>query len=125
MIFTYKKWDDFCKKLNERGRRSIPACEVFGNDISYLVLKHDVETDVHRAYELAKIEKRYNHRGTYYVQSYLLNDSENVKVLNEMQNMGHEISYHYDVMDSNKGDIENAIAEFEKNKNLFEKRKKI
>lgn len=38
-----------------------------------------------------------------------------------MQKMGHEISYHYDVMDSCKGDLDAAMAEFEKNRSLFAK----
>lgn len=37
-----------------------------------------------------------------------------------MQEMGHEISYHYDVMDSCKGNIESAMKEFERNKTVFE-----
>jgi len=80
-----------------------------------------VETDVKKAFEIAKIENKYGHRGSYYVQAYLLEDSANVELLKEMQNMGHEISYHYDVMDSCKGNIEKAIVEFDKNKQIFEK----
>jgi len=34
--------------------------------------------------------------------------------------MGHEISYHYDVLDSSHGDMEKAIDEFENNKQRFE-----
>ena len=34
--------------------------------------------------------------------------------------MGHEISYHYDVMDSCKGDIKAAVEEFDRNKQVFE-----
>lgn len=34
--------------------------------------------------------------------------------------MGHEISYHYDVMDSCKGNLDLAIKEFECNKQRFE-----
>jgi len=120
MIFVYKKWDDFCRKLEEKGFHSIPAFEV-SPDCNYVILKHDVETDVKKAFEIAKIENKYGHRGSYYVQAYLLEDSANVELLKEMQNMGHEISYHYDVMDSCKGNIEKAIVEFDKNKQIFEK----
>lgn len=121
MIFTYKKWDVFCKKLSDFGISSIPAREVSGIVKNYLTLKHDVETNVKKAFIIAEIEHRYGHRGSYYVQAYLLNDSENIKILKKMQQMGHEISYHYDVMDSNKGNIDCAIKEFEKNKQKFEK----
>ena len=120
MIFVYKKWDSFCKRLAEKGIKSIPAREVDGSITNYLVLKHDVETDVGKAFSMAKIESKYGHRGSYYVQAYLVNDDKNVALLKEMQAMGHEISYHYDVMDSCKGDLEKAIAEFEGNVKIFE-----
>ena len=120
MIFSYKKWDEFCRRLSENGTRSIPACDAYGSDMRFLVLKHDVETDVSHAYAIAKIEHKHGHRGSYYVQAYLLNDSKNISMLREMQGMGHEISYHYDVMDSSHGDLDKAIVEFDSNKKLFE-----
>ncbi|MBO4572320.1 MAG: hypothetical protein J5762_00930 [Clostridia bacterium] len=120
MIFVYRKWNDFCKKLKERSILSIPAKEVTKDLDSYLVLKHDVETNVKKALKMAKIEHKYGHRGSYYVQAYLMNDDGNIEMLKEMQSMGHEISYHYDVMDSSKGDIEKAKLEFQKNKKIFE-----
>ena len=120
MIFVYKKWDDFCKKLQENGIHSIPAKDVRAETQNYLVLKHDVETNVARAYALAKIEQKYGHKGSYYVQAYLLDNSENVQMLIQMQEMGHEISYHYDVMDSCKGELDKAILEFDANKKKFE-----
>ena len=120
MIFVYKRWDDFCKKLAGKGMISIPTKEITPSLTSYIVLKHDVETDVKKALSLARIEHKYGHRGTYYVQAYLMKDGKNIEMLREMQQMGHEISYHYDVMDSCKGDIDKAIAEYSENKHLFE-----
>lgn len=119
MIFVYKRWEEFCSGLADNNCLSIPACEVSGEVKGYVVLKHDVETNVKRAYNMSKIEHKYGHRGTYYIQAYLLDNDENVKLLCKMQAMGHEISYHYDVMDSNKGDIQGALLEFEKNRKKF------
>lgn len=121
MIFVYKKWAEFCCDLNKKGYKSIPACEVKASLNNYIVLKHDVETDVPHAYRIAQIENQYGHRGSYYVQAYLLEDKRNVEMLSEMQTMGHEISYHYDVLDSCKGNLGEAVAEFEKNRKMFEK----
>ena len=105
MIFTHKKWATFCAKLAARGFVSIPACQVTADLGNYLVLKHDVETDVAKALQIAEIEHQYGHCGSYYVQAYLLSDPKNIQMLQKMQKMGHEISYHYDVMDSCKGDL--------------------
>lgn len=120
MIFVYKKWDSFCNSLIQKGIQSISAKEVNAQKENYIVLKHDVETDVNKAYLMAKIEHKYGHKGSYYVQAYLLEKEENIKMLKEMAEMGHEVSYHYDVLDSNKGDVEKALIEFDKNKNTFE-----
>lgn len=120
MVFEFKKWDEFCEKLYDAALISIPACEVKAAKERYLVLKHDVETDVSKALELAKIEHKYGHRGSYYVQAYLMKVQKNIDILKQIQQMGHEVSYHYDVMDSNKGDLERAIIEFEHNRQLFE-----
>lgn len=97
MIFVYKVWEKFCSQLDKEGLHSIPACAVTAGKPSYLVLKHDVETNVPRAYKMASIEYTYGHCGSYYVQAYLLDDPKNVELLKDMQKMGHEISYHYDV----------------------------
>lgn len=120
MIFVYKKWDEYCKQLRERGVVSIPACEVKKGSNEYLVLKHDIENSVIRAFKLAEIEHKYGHRGSYYAHAYLLDNPHNVKLLLKMQEMGHEISYHYDVMDSNHGHIDEAIKEFDENVKRFE-----
>ena len=122
MMFVYKAWSSFCAELQRRGVHSISAREIAdgGNTVPYIVLKHDVETNVAKALELAKIEHCCGHRGSYYVQAYLLEDAKNVAMLKEIQALGHEVSYHYDVMDSCKGDISRAMYEFEKNLRRFE-----
>lgn len=121
MIFTYQHWDNFCRELAEKGVKSIPTRDIKASTTNYIVLKHDVETNVSKAYQLAAIEHKYGHRGSYYVQAYLMHDEKNIFMLREMQEMGHEISYHYDVMDSSKGDLDKAIKEFADNKQIFEK----
>lgn len=120
MKFVFKTWDGFCRNLQERGIYSVPAAEILqGREGQFLTLKHDVETDVPKAYEMAKIEKKYGHKGSYYVQAYLLEEKKNIDLLRKMQQMGHEISYHYDVMDACGGDIVAAMEAFAENLRLF------
>lgn len=120
MIFVYNRWDAFCRELASKGLHSIPTRDIVSSMTQYIVLKHDVETAVKKAFKLASIEHKYGHRGSYYVQAYLMHDASNIRLLQEMEQMGHEISYHYDVMDSCKGNLDKAIQEFADNKQLFE-----
>ncbi len=122
MIFTYKRWEAFCRFLDEEGIHSIPAMRLMTEspEGAYVILKHDVETNVANALRMAEIEHSFGHVGSYYVQAYLVKDEKNVSMLKKMQSMGHEISYHYDVMDSTGGDIPAAIEEFQENVLLFE-----
>ena len=121
-MFVYKNWNGFCKKLNEEGFNSICAKTLLEEETQqpFIILKHDVETNPSKALKLAKIENKYSHRGTYYVQAYLLKNEKNIKILKEIEKLGHEVSYHHDVMDSNKGDISKAQVEFQSNLDLFE-----
>lgn len=119
MIFSFDKWEEFCRELSKNKIYSIPAYKIGLARNRYLVLKHDVETDVRKAYTLACIENKYSQCGSYYVQAYLLENLENVEMLKKMQAMGHEISYHYDVLDSCKGNVDDAIKEFNDNFSMF------
>lgn len=123
MNFIYKEWENCCRKLKENNIISITISETLTNKKheNFLVFKHDVETSVKRALKLAKIEKKYGHKGSYYIQAYLLEKKENLMMLKEIQNLGHEVSYHHDVMDSNKGDLKKAKIEFIEKLELFEK----
>lgn len=128
MIFLYDQWDEFCRKLKEKNLISIPAATVLSKRKSseqlttrFIMLKHDVETNPGKALALARIENKHSHKGSYYVQAYLLHNAKNIEILKQIQELGHEVSYHHDVMDSNKGNIHKASVEFQKNIEMFEK----
>lgn len=120
-MFIYKEWDSFCKSLNNYGIKTVSAESVIYGDMDskFIILKHDVETNPKKALKMAKIETKYSLRGSYYIQAYLLKNRKNIKILKEIQLLGHEVSYHHDVMDSNGGDINKADLEFSRNLNIF------
>lgn len=122
-MFYYKNWRKFCKTISSDSRIKCTASESlrlpYGSH--FIVLKHDVEANVPKALKLAEIEHQYGIKGSYYVQAYLLKDKRNVAVLKKMQEMGHEISYHYDVLDANSGDYIKADADFAYWINCFKK----
>lgn len=122
-MFIYKEWDQFCEKLDKGGINSVTASSLLkgGFEKPFLILKHDVETSLVKALKLAEIEHKYSHKGTYYIQGYLLESKRNIKIMNKIQKLGHEVSYHHDVMDSNKGNIEKAELEFKEYCELFKR----
>jgi hypothetical protein len=116
-MFVYSVWDEICQALSKL--RTIRADEILnqGDDTDWVVVKHDVETNVCKALALAKIEAAYGIRATYYVQADLVKD--NVRTLQKIQTLGHEVTYHYDVLDANRGDFDLAMKEFGTNIDLF------
>jgi len=119
-MFIFSVWDDICRELSN-DKKCIRADEILSqkDNSEWIVIKHDVETDVEKALELAKIESKYNLCATYYVQAYLM--EVNVAKLKEIQALGHEVTYHYDVLDANNGSFEKALIEFETTIGHFEK----
>lgn len=120
-MFYYNNWESFCEKLSKSG---ITICTseqslTLPNTMRFVVLKHDVETFVANAHKLASIEHKYGICGSFYVQAYLMSDPININLLKEMQSWGHEISYHYDVLDAHAGNYATALQSFKKYMKLF------
>lgn len=120
-MFYYNNWEKFCKAIAESRVYTCTAEEslTLPMNVHYIVLKHDVEACVPNAYRLASIEHKYGIRGSYYVQAYLMEKADNIRMLKEMQAWGHEISYHYDVLDAHAGDYVAAEEDFIKYSNVF------
>ena len=121
-MFYYKNWDRFCEALSKSGVTLCTAEQSLKLPMGerFVVLKHDVETFVPNAHRLASIEHKYGICGSYYVQAYLMSDSKNIALLKEMRSWGHEISYHYDVLDAHAGDYKAAEEDFVKYSKVFE-----
>lgn len=113
-MFYYKNWERFCSDIRDTKIRTFRADELLSMDISnqFIILKHDVETNPIKALKLATIESNYGIYGSYYVQAYLLDSAENIAVLQRIKDLGHEVSYHYDVLDANHGDFKKAKEDF-------------
>ena len=110
MNFTFKEWQNLCSSIDASTCHNISKIPEISPTKKWIAIKHDVETNVKKAMKIAEIEAKNDIKATYYIQSYLLKD--NYKDLKIISDMGHEVSYHYDVLDSNLGDFKKAIYEF-------------
>lgn len=121
---TYKEYTAFCQEICNSGVALYSvcrACENIGDlDKPFVIIKHDVEDKPEKALKLSKIEHSLGIKATYYVHSFFLRNPEHVAVLREIAGLGHEVGYHYDVLDNNDGDKEKAIQEFREALSCFE-----
>ena len=81
-------------------------------------LKHDVECNPKNALKIAKIEAAFGIRATFYFQVDLV--EKNPSTVIDIANLGHEIGYHYDVLDECNGNFESAKNAFNKALKVFE-----
>jgi hypothetical protein len=96
------------------------ACENIGNlNKQFIIIKHDVEDKPEKALKISKIEHDFGITATYYVHSFFLRNPENVAIFREIVKLGHEIGYHYDVLDNNNGDKNKAVQEFKNTLSCF------
>ena len=121
-MFYYSNWDRFCSRISEIKVKAIRANELLNNNCSnqFIIFKHDVEANPIKALKLAKIEHKHGICGSYYVQGFLLEKPRNVEILKKIKDLGHEVSYHYDVLDANLGNFEKANRDFNTNVARFE-----
>lgn len=119
MKFVQSEWNRFCSSLDSSICFTVSELPNLPSSYRWIAIKHDVETNVNRAHDIALIEARYGIRSTFFVQADLL--EKNLPQLLAISDLGHEVTYHYDVMDANNGDIKKATNEFLEIVTKFEK----
>jgi len=82
-----------------------------------IVLRHDVDAKKLNSLRFAMIEAGMGIKGTYYFRT--VPQSFDRRVIREIATMGHEIGYHYETMDTSRGDVNKAFVDFRRNLNKF------
>jgi hypothetical protein len=83
-----------------------------------LVLRHDVDISLKKALRMAQDDYDLEVQSTYYFRYPKTFDPE---ILKKIEDMGHEIGYHYEVLDKTRGDVSRAIALFRQELDIFRK----
>ena len=119
--FTLKKYKELLISYKNAGFETITFKELFlqpnRNEEKVLLLRHDVDAKPMNSLYTGIIENDLGLVGTYYFRN--RRSTFNKKVIIELENLGHEIGYHYENLSDNKGNTEKAIADFEKNLSVF------
>lgn len=117
--FTLSKYETLCKALISSGYRSITVQEYIQGQAEepFVLLRHDVDRRPEMALQMAQMEKDMGIKATYYFR--MMPGVFEPGIIKMIQDMGHEIGYHYEVLDKAKGDKEKAIVLFEKELKIF------
>ena len=113
-MITLAEYKTILQKLKKDGFISQPILSIENGNTKGIFLKHDVECKIERAVQMAQIEKDSGHVATYYFQADFLETDKGLRGMQKIGEMGHEVGYHYDVLDENDGDFEKAQRQFDK-----------
>jgi hypothetical protein len=115
--FTLGIYRNLCNVLLEKNTPVGVLCYLQQRPECAAIIRHDVDVRPQHALILAGIEKDLGISSTYYFRT--VPEVFNVDIMQKIHSMGHEIGFHYEVLDKAKGDITIAIDIFEKELKMF------
>lgn len=99
MAFTYKAYCDLIRLLREK-RYPVASYQEAPNMSRCVVLRHDVDTSLEKAVEMAKIEAQEGVKANYFVllttDFYNAASQKGQKAIHHLLDLGHEVGLHFD-----------------------------
>ena len=97
LISSEYKFETFRDYLEQRNQKAI-------------ILRHDVDLLPKNSLRFAKLQSNLNITGSYYFRA--VPESWDENIIKEIAGLGHEVGYHYENMDTCKGDVDKAWDDF-------------
>jgi len=111
MDFTIKIYEQLIKSLIKQGYTFQTFTEYLNSNLNKVVLlRHDVDLLPQNSLRFAKIQSELSINGTYYFRA--VPESWDEDIIKEIADLGHEVGYHYENMDTCNGDIDKAWDDF-------------
>jgi len=118
MDFTLAKYKELLKVIKENDIDVVKVKDwIEKPQRSGLIIRHDVDRLPGNALKMAKLESQYGIFTTYYFR--ILNHTFKPAIIKKIQEMGHEVGYHYEDLSLAKGNYEEARRLFALNLNRF------
>lgn len=118
--FTLDKYRQLCSAISNRYTfLTMHEYVTAGNNLPerFVLMRHDVDRWAKNALKTARIEEEFGIRATYYFRT--SKKSFVPEIIQEIEEMGHEVGYHYEVLSTAKGNYEKAIRLFENDVQKF------
>jgi hypothetical protein len=120
--FTLDKYAELCHVISQFPCNVMTIAEFIeaGQPQRHLlILRHDIDRASHTALRMAQLETKFSIKSTYYVRMTPAVFSPDL--LLSLQNLGHDVGYHYETLAKTKGNSEQALLLFEKELDRFRK----
>lgn len=118
--FTLDKFRQLCSVISDK-YTSITMNEyvIAGDNLPnrFVLMRHDVDRWAKNALKTARVEEEFGIRATYYFRT--SKKAFVPEIMQEIEEMGHEVGYHYEVLSTAKGNYEKAIQLFENDVHKF------
>ncbi len=103
MDFTLKAYKNLLQTLKNKGYTFITFHDYLNLNLNLnlILLRHDVDLLPQNSLATAKMEHELGIKGSYYFR--MVPESFDVEIIREIAEMGHEVGYHYETMDSASG----------------------
>ncbi len=113
MDFTYKGYRRALYAFKEAGYTGVNLVCAATQHLSppLLILRHDVEWNAKRAWELAKVEEDCGFSSSFHVR--MDTNAYDLDIMNQLQDKGFDVGYHYNTLDRCGGNFTQAIELFE------------
>jgi hypothetical protein len=111
MDFTIKKYSQLLKGLQSNDYSSVCFKDFLKSESKKtIILRHDVDLLPKNSLRFAKIQATMGMQGSYYFRA--VPESWDEVIIKEIANLGHEVGYHYENMDTCNGNIDRAWDDF-------------
>jgi hypothetical protein len=115
--FSFKQYNELCNTILERHNPVSVVKFLTENGKNVAIIRHDIDKKPQNALIIAEIERDLGIQSTFYFRT--IPDVFNVGIMKKIHAMGHEIGFHYEVLDKANGDINKAIVFFENELKMF------
>lgn len=111
MDFTITSYKKLLESLQSNGYAFQTFIDFLNSPKSKtVILRHDVDLLPQNSLRFARIQAESGVQGVYYFRA--VPESWDESIIKEIANLGHEVGYHYENMDTCKGDIDKAWDDF-------------
>jgi hypothetical protein len=120
--FTFLKYEILCDEIAKSNYKVYTVRDFLlrkEHVDKYIILRHDVDRSPETALLMAKIENKYNIKSTYYFR--YIERTFKYDIMKSILDLGHEIGYHYEVLDKANGNYDLAINIFKQELREFRK----